>query len=84
NAATLVAGPVHIFVHDISDDTAEAVRLRKDIAETDQQIAASRARLSNEKFTANAPPEIVQAARDRLTDLEAKLTSLQANLALLK
>ena len=83
NAATLVVGPVQIFVHDISDDAAEAGRLRGQIAETEKQIAASRGRLSNEKFTANAPADVVQAARDRLGDLEAKLASLQANLSLL-
>jgi valyl-tRNA synthetase len=83
NAATLVVGPVQIFVHDISDDAAEAARLRQAIAETEKQIAASTARLANEKFTANAPPDVVQAARDRLTDLEAKLASLQENLRLL-
>jgi valyl-tRNA synthetase len=83
NAATLVSGHVQIFVHDISDDKAEAERLRKDIAETEKQIAASQARLSNEKFTANAPPDVVQAARGRLTQLETKLSTLQQNLTLL-
>ncbi len=77
NAATLIVGPVQIFVHDISDDTAEADRLRTEIAETEKQIAASKARLANEKFTANAPAEVVQAARDRLAELESKLQKIQ-------
>ena len=84
NAATLVVGPVQIFVHDISDDKAEAARLRQDIAETEKQTAASAARLANQKFTANAPADVVQAARDRLADLEAKLRTLQEHLRALE
>jgi len=83
NAGTLVVGHVQIFVHDISDDTAEAQRLRQEIAATQKQIAASQARLGNEKFVANARPEVVQDARDRLADLEAKAAGLRANLELL-
>ena len=83
NAGTLVVGHVQIFVHDISDDAAEAERLRKEIAETEKQVAASKGRLSNEKFVANAPTDVVQAARDRLAELEAKVATLQQNLHLL-
>ena len=83
NAATMVSGHVQIFVHNISNDTAEAERLGKDIAETEKQMVASKARLANEKFTANAPADVVQAARDRLAELEAKARSLQENLQML-
>ncbi len=83
NAATLVLGNLQIFVHDISDDAKEAERLKKEIDATDNQIAASKKRLSNEKFVENAAPEVVQAARDRLSELEAKHAALAINLALL-
>ncbi|MFQ5489478.1 MAG: valine--tRNA ligase [Phycisphaerae bacterium] len=83
NAATAIVGQVQIFVHDISDDQAEAARLEKEIQATQKQIAASKNRLANEKFTQNAAPEVVQAARDRLEELEAKLLTLKDHQALL-
>jgi valyl-tRNA synthetase len=83
NAATALVGHVQIMVHDISDDAAEAARLKKQIAETEKQIAASTARLSNKKFADNAPPEVVQDARDRLAELQAKVASLAAALKML-
>ncbi len=84
NAATLISGHVQILVHDISDDAAEAKRLREEIAETQKQIAASRARLANENFTAKAPADIVQAARERLAELEVTARSLQESWDMLR
>ncbi len=81
NAGSLHAGGLHIIVHDISDDDRERKRLTTELAETEKQIAAKQSKLANEKFVANADPQVVQDERDRLTDLETRLTSLRESLA---
>ena len=40
-------------------------------------------RLSNEKYTAKAPPKLVQETRDQLAEAEAKLVAIEKQIALL-
>ena len=81
NAASIAVHGMRIFVHDISNDEAERARTTKSLAQIDKQIAGKEAKLGNEKFRANAKPEIVEAERERLDDLLTQKTSLQAHLA---
>ncbi|HEY3242726.1 MAG TPA: valine--tRNA ligase [Phycisphaerae bacterium] len=81
NAASLHVGALHIYVHEISDDARELQRVRTELAETEKQIASKRSKLSNENFVARADPEVVQAERDRLAELETRLITLRESLA---
>ena len=63
------------------DPAAERKRLDKQIADKQKQLAGKRAKLTNEKFVANAPPEVVQLEREAAADLEKQLVALGANLA---
>ncbi len=55
------------------DLSAEAARLQKEIAKVTEEIARLHKKLSNEKFVANAPEEIVAAEREKLAEfLEAQ------------
>lgn len=49
---------------------AERARLEKSIGKVDQDIEKGRKKLGNEKFVANADPEVVAAERQRLAELE--------------
>jgi len=49
---------------------AERARLEKAIGKVDQDIEKGRKKLGNEKFVANADPEVVAAERQRLAELE--------------
>jgi valyl-tRNA synthetase len=60
---------------------AEKGRLEKAIVKTESEIARIVGKLSNDKFVANANPDVVSAERDRLEELENQLSSLQVALA---
>ncbi|MGY5777120.1 valine--tRNA ligase [Rhizobium sp. LEGMi135b] len=63
------------------DLSAEKARLEKAIAKNDQEIARINGKLSNEKFVANANPDVVAAERERLGELEGQQSSLKVALA---
>ncbi|MGD2108522.1 MAG: valine--tRNA ligase [Phycisphaerae bacterium] len=81
NAASRAVQGLHVYVHDISDDEAERTRTTKALAQIEKQIAGKESKLGNEKFLANADPDLVTAERERLTDLQTRRTMLQEHLA---
>jgi valyl-tRNA synthetase len=64
------------------DFDQEARRLRKEVDKAGAELSVVTAKLSNEKFVANAPVDIVEAHRVRKGDLEEKLSKLSRNLEL--
>src|SRR5690606_3028209 len=62
----------------------ELARLNKEIARVDADIAFVSRKLSNEKFVAKAPAEIINKEREKLANYEAERTTLLASLAELK
>jgi valyl-tRNA synthetase len=64
-----------------SDPTLERERLSKELAGAERMLAETEARLANESFVKRAPGPIVQAARDRLIELEARVERLRARLS---
>ena len=53
------------------DLAAEAARLQKELAKATEEIARVHKKLSNERFVANAAPDIVEAEREKLAELQA-------------
>nr|WP_299497740.1 valine--tRNA ligase [uncultured Rhizobium sp.] len=62
------------------DLSAEKARLEKAIAKVDQEMARIAGKLNNEKFVANANPEVVAAERERFQELEGQKASLETAL----
>ncbi|KQV28072.1 valine--tRNA ligase [Rhizobium sp. Root1203] len=60
---------------------AEKTRLEKAITKTEGEMARINGKLSNEKFVANANPEVVTAERDRLEELTGQMASLRTALS---
>ncbi|MEZ2130569.1 MULTISPECIES: valine--tRNA ligase [unclassified Sinorhizobium] len=58
------------------DLAAEKARLEKSIAKADAEMARISGKLANEKFVANANPDVVAAERERLSELESQRASL--------
>ncbi|MGF9562041.1 valine--tRNA ligase [Neorhizobium sp. JUb45] len=58
------------------DFAAERARIEKTLGKVDADIARAKGKLSNEKFVANADPEVVAAERERLAELEMQRASL--------
>lgn len=63
------------------DLSVEKARLEKGIAKNEQEMARIVGKLSNEKFVANANPDVVAAERERLDELQGQLASLKVALA---
>jgi valyl-tRNA synthetase len=59
------------------DLDAERARLDKEIANLCKVVASTEARLSNESFTAKAPPKVIEGARRQLAENQAKLRENQ-------
>ncbi|WFU10401.1 valine--tRNA ligase [Rhizobium sp. CB3090] len=81
-AAQIVVGEATacLPLGNLIDLSAEKARLEKGIAKNEQEIARIVGKLSNEKFVANANPDIVSAERERLSELEGQLSSLKVAL----
>ncbi|MGC4407003.1 valine--tRNA ligase [Rhizobium rosettiformans] len=58
------------------DLSSEKARIEKAIAKVDQELGRIAGKLGNEKFVANANPEVVAAERERQQELEVQKASL--------
>ncbi|MGG7517511.1 valine--tRNA ligase [Allorhizobium undicola] len=63
------------------DVAAEKARLEKAVSKAEQEMGRIAAKLGNEKFVANANPEVVAAERERQAELEVQLASLKLALS---
>ncbi len=62
------------------DIDAEIVRLTRELESAREYLSKIEQKLANEGFVKNAPAEVVQRERDRLSDLKAKVGSLEKRL----
>ncbi len=69
---------------DLIDIKAESERLEKALGKAKGDVSKLSAKLSNEKFVANAKPEIVEAEREKLAEAEEAVGKLEAALARVK
>jgi valyl-tRNA synthetase len=79
-ASKIIGGHTHIQLKIEVDAAAESARLKKEIAATEAQIAAARAKLANESFVARAPAKVVEEFRARLATFETTLAKLREQL----
>ncbi|MEZ5324545.1 MAG: valine--tRNA ligase [Verrucomicrobiales bacterium] len=73
-------GVVHMPLDGLIDVEAETKRLNKELAKVEQEMDKTTRMLSNEKFIANAKPEIVDEHKKRLADFRARKGQLAAML----
>jgi valyl-tRNA synthetase len=69
---------------ELIDLKAEAARLSKEVAKVTEEIARLHNKLSNERFVANAPEEVVAAEREKLVEYQATQQKLQTALSRLR
>jgi len=81
-SATAIIGELSLLVPmaGLIDPKAEIERLTRRIAKNEADIAKLKAKLGNENFVRNAPPDVVAADRARMAELEAQNVSLAAQL----
>ena len=66
------------------DVDAEIAKIEAEIQRYEGFLRGVNAKLSNEKFVANAPAKVVETERKKLADATTKIENLQARLAVLK
>ena len=81
-AATQVTGDVEILLPlaGLVNVEEEVKRLEKEVAKVQKDVDFFVKKLSNEKFTANAPPQVLEKDRNKLVDSEEKLVILKQSL----
>jgi valyl-tRNA synthetase len=70
----------YVSLSGIIDVKAEVARLEKQRAEKRKHLAATLAKLENQNFVGRASAEVVQQARDQVSDLQKQLKALEDNL----
>ena len=81
-ASTQLVGKLEVLVPmaGLIDVSAEKERLHKEVDKLEKEIARLQGKLGNEKFVANAPGEVVEKEKEKLTSAENSLTQLQQQL----
>jgi valyl-tRNA synthetase len=74
-------GEVFVELEGIIDFDEERKRLEREAAKLKKEIDFISGKLGNAKFVDNAPADIVQKEREKLTVLEGKQSKLQENIA---
>ena len=79
-SATALAGDLEILVPmaGLIDVEAELKRLTKEIEKLSGEVNKLSGKLSNEKFVANAPAEVVAKERDKLAEMQGSMAQLTA------
>ncbi len=80
-----VAGTVEIFLpmKGLVDLEKEKARLAREVGKIEGWLKGCRAKLANEKFTANAPEHVIRQQRDLLAENEAKAVRIRERIAAL-
>lgn len=71
---------LYILLKEELDTEAERERMEKEIEYLSGFLASVDAKLSNERFVANAKPELVEKERQKKADAESKLATLRESL----
>jgi len=81
-SGSAVVGSLEIFVplEGIIDLEVERARLEKEVAKFEKLVQSMNGKLSNEKFIANAPADVVEKERGRLVEYGDTLESLRDSL----
>jgi valyl-tRNA synthetase len=77
-----VTGTVQVLIPlaGVVDVAALRAKLEKDLAKAEKEIQGLEGRLNNEKFVAQAPPDVVQGARDTLAEVQKQAEILRDRL----
>jgi valyl-tRNA synthetase len=82
-SAQIVVGEATVCLPlgDLIDLEAEAARLQKELAKVTEEVARIHKKLSNEKFVANAAPEVVAGEREKLAEYQEAQARLNVALS---
>ena len=75
-----MVGDARLCLHMEVDKAAEKIRLGKEAARLEGEIAKAHTKLGNEAFVAKAPAQVLELERKRVADFSAALAKLQTQL----
>jgi valyl-tRNA synthetase len=75
-----MVGDARVCLHMQVDVGAEKIRLGKEVARLEGEIAKANTNLCNEAFVAKAPPVVIEQARKRVADFVSTLAKVQDQL----
>jgi valyl-tRNA synthetase len=81
SAPVAVVGEARVCLFVEVDVAAEKIRLGKEVARLEEQIAKAQVKLSNEAFVAKAPAAVLEQERKRVADFADTLTKVREQLA---
>ena len=81
SAPVAVVGEARVCLFVEVDVAAEKIRLGKEVARLEEQIAKANVKLSNEAFVAKAPAAVLEQERKRVADFAATLVKVKEQLA---
>ena len=81
NEVSLNEQGIDIYLIGMIDKEKEAKRLKKEIQETEKYIKQIKGKLDNKQFVQNAPAEIVEKEKEKLSESENRLKELKKKLA---
>jgi valyl-tRNA synthetase len=86
HAASAVARDAEVFVHleGLIDLDVERTRLRRDLEKAEKALLSTQRKLANQDFLEKAKPEVVEAEREKIGNLELSIDKLQAALSALE
>jgi valyl-tRNA synthetase len=80
-AVSIMEDATELYVHDAVDIKAEREKLQKQKEQVEKAKKAVEAKLANENFVNKARPEVVERAKERLTELSEQLKTVEKHLS---
>jgi valyl-tRNA synthetase len=80
SGASFVVGSAEFFIPLKIDKATEQLAIRKELDYVKGFLASIDKKLSNEKFVAGAPPQVLELERKKKADAEMKMTALEKSL----
>ncbi|MDR3093825.1 MAG: hypothetical protein LBU62_04185, partial [Bacteroidales bacterium] len=84
NAISYLVGTTEFFVPVEINAEEEIAKMQAEIKYLEGFLKSVQGKLSNEKFVANAKPEVVENERKKLADAETKMKSFEESIHQLK
>ena len=83
-SAVITGAEIYLPLAGLINIDEEIERLTKELAKWQKELDLVNRKLGNEKFVANAKPEVVQKEKDKLADYQEKFDTVKARIAELK
>ena len=83
-SSIITGAEIYLPLADLLNVEEELARLYKELAKWQKELDIVARKLGNEKFVANAKPEVVQKERDKQADYQAKYDATQERIEEMK